>query len=195
VDHCGSLGGGIWRSDCTTLEAIISDGDRTGQLLFSWTMCASTRRWDMPRTTGRRAWQARLIAEKSQAGSVEFPGDLLARQPQPRVAESIQREIALFNARRSALESQVTLMQAQIRDVELEVKGLTEQLNAETTAASYAKEELQANEALIERKFIANTRLLASARWQITRPGRASTWLKSPRPGRKRPTWNSGFSA
>jgi len=83
---------------------------------------------------GERAKAARLEAERAFLTEVMFPPELAARSGEPKVAELLQRETALFRARREALDSQIAVLRKQIRQTEDEAQALAGQIAAEARA-------------------------------------------------------------
>ena len=111
-----------------------------------------------------RAKSARLEAERTLAPRVIFPRDIEARRDQPRTAEVIQRETALFRARRDALEGQIAVLRRQIVEAGEEIGALQDQIAAEERAIGLAKEELEVNEKLVKDNFIQRTRIIGLQR-------------------------------
>lgn len=113
---------------------------------------------------GEMAKEARLRAEQAWAGEIVFPGELLARAGEPRVAEQLGRETSLFRARRDAYDSQLALIRSQIRDTEAEIRARQSQIKADRAAVAFQREELESNRKLQREGFISNTRILALQR-------------------------------
>ena len=111
-----------------------------------------------------RAKAARLGAESAYAPKANFPADILKHERQPRVAEILERERALFQSRRSSLDNQVAALRAQIRETQSESGALGEQIAAEERAIALQKEELKANEELLRQNFVQKTRVLTLQR-------------------------------
>jgi HlyD family type I secretion membrane fusion protein len=132
---------------------------------------------------GERAKAARLEAERAVLSDVTFPSDLVARRNEPKVAELLQRETALFRARREALESQIAVLRKQIRHTVDEGQALAGQIAAEERALKSQKEELAVNQALLKQGFVQKTRLMSleravadyEARWEEHRAELAKT--------------------
>jgi HlyD family type I secretion membrane fusion protein len=80
------------------------------------------------------------------------------------VAELLQRETELFNARREAYGSQVALIRAQARETEGEINGRKQQLYADGEAIRLLQEELSANAALVDEGFVSKVRILTLQR-------------------------------
>jgi epimerase transport system membrane fusion protein len=132
---------------------------------------------------GERAKAARLEAERGFRPAVSFPPDLAARRGEPKVAELLQREAALFRARREALDSQVAVLRKQIRQTMDEAQALAGQIAAEERALKSQKEELAVNQKLSKQGFVQKTRLMSleravadyEARWEEHRAELAKT--------------------
>ena len=111
-----------------------------------------------------RAKGARLEAEAAYTPKLSFPADIVQREREPRVAEVVERERALFQSRRSSVESQVAALRSQIRETQTETAALLEQIAAEDRAIGLQKEELRANEELLKQNFVQKTRVLTLQR-------------------------------
>jgi HlyD family type I secretion membrane fusion protein len=139
----------------------VRDGDRVsqGQELVLLDDVRIDSQLDLLRTQldAERAKAARLEAERAFAAKPEFPKDLVKK-------EFIPREDALFRARREALDSQVAVLRKQIRETVEEVGALAVQIAAEDRALKLQKDELEANERLLEKGYVQKTRLLALQR-------------------------------
>jgi len=143
----------------------VRDGDKVkeGQELVLLDDVRIDAQLDLLRTQldGERAKAARLEAERAYAAAPKFPKDLA---DQPRMTEIIERESQLFRARRGAVESQVAVLRTQIKESALEAEALNEQITAEERALKLQKEELAANERLLEKGYIQKTRILTLQR-------------------------------
>jgi HlyD family type I secretion membrane fusion protein len=132
---------------------------------------------------GERAKAARLEAERAFLPAVKFPPELAARGGEPKVAELLQREAALFRARREALDSQIAVLRRQIRHTVDEVQALAGQIAAEERALKSQKEELAVNQQLFKQNFVQKTRVMSleravadyEARWEEHRAELAKT--------------------
>ncbi len=143
----------------------VRDGDKVkaGQELVLLDDVRIDAQLDLLRTQldGERAKAARLEAERAYAPKPKFPRDLAE---QPRATEIIERESALFRARRDAVETQVAVLRSQIKESAQEAAALTEQIAAEDKALQLQKAELQANERLLEQGYVQKTRILTLQR-------------------------------
>ena len=107
---------------------------------------------------------SRLQAERTFAPKVAFPAALEQRAKDPKLAETMDRELAQFRARRDALEGQVAVLRKQIAESDHEVRALTDQIAAEERAIKLQKDELVINEKLLKDNFVQKTRLLTLER-------------------------------
>jgi HlyD family type I secretion membrane fusion protein len=143
----------------------VRDGDRVkeGQELVLLDDVRIDAQLDLLRTQldGERAKASRLEAERAFAPKPKFPKDLA---DQPRLTEIIERESSLFRARRDAVETQVALLRSQIKEALQEAAALAEQIAAEGRALKLQKEELAANEQLLEKGYVQKTRILTLQR-------------------------------
>jgi len=143
----------------------VRDGDKVkeGQELVLLDDVRIDAQLDLLRTQldGERAKAARLEAERSYAAKPKFPKDIA---DQPRTTEIIERESALFRARRDAIETQVALLRSQIKEAVQEAAALSEQIAAEERALEFQREELTANERLVEQGYVQRTRILTLQR-------------------------------
>ena len=139
----------------------VRDGDRVnqGQELVLLDDVRIDAQLDLLRTQldAERAKAARLEAERTLAAKPAFPKDLLKQ-------EFATREEALFRARREALDSQIAVLRKQIRETVEEASALAEQIGAEERALKLQKDELAANERLLEQGYVQKTRLLTLQR-------------------------------
>jgi HlyD family type I secretion membrane fusion protein len=147
---------------------LVRDGEsvRQGQVLVVIDDVRLDATLDLLRTQhdGERAKAARLEAERAFLPGVAFPAELAARGTEPKVAELISRETALFRARREALDSQVAVLRKQIRQTEDEAHALDKQIAAEERALASQKEELALNQQLAKQGFVQKTRLMGLER-------------------------------
>jgi HlyD family type I secretion membrane fusion protein len=149
-------------------QILVRDGDRVraGQTVMVLEDVRVDASLEALRTQldAERAKAARLEGERIVAAAPTFPAELTARSKEARVAELIERETALFRARRQSLDTQVEVINKQIRETRDEIKAWREQISAEERAIKLMREELAANESLLKQGFVANTRILGLQR-------------------------------
>ena len=146
----------------------VRDGDhvKAGQELILLDDVRVDAQLDLLRTQydSERAKAARLEAERAFAEKLSFPRDIADRQSDPRVNEVIVRESGLFRARRETVDQQIAVLRKQIRETTDEAAALAAQLSAEEKALKLQKEELVANERLLDQGYVQKTRILTLER-------------------------------
>ncbi|HZE60449.1 MAG TPA: HlyD family type I secretion periplasmic adaptor subunit [Burkholderiales bacterium] len=107
---------------------------------------------------------ARLGTEAAFVPKLAFPAEIQRREREPRVAEILDRERALFQSRRGSLENQLAALRDQARETRAESAALLGQIAAEDRAIALQKEELRANEELLRQNFVQKIRVLTLQR-------------------------------
>ncbi|MCK6406774.1 MAG: HlyD family type I secretion periplasmic adaptor subunit [Rhodocyclaceae bacterium] len=146
-------------------EILVRDGDlvREGQLLMTLNDVRVDASFELVRQQfdSERARGSRLVAERDGKRSVEFPSDLLTRaERESRIREFLDRERSLFTSRLATLDSQITLLKAQIVQTREEQGALTQQVAADTRAMQLQQQQLKQNEDLIKQGFVSQARNL-----------------------------------
>ncbi len=143
---------------------LVRDGDRVkqGQDLVVLDDVRIDAQLDLLRTQldAERAKAARLEAERLYAAQPRFPADLVRKKDELKVTELLAREAALFRARRDALETQIAVLRKQMRETGDEIAAVSAQLDAEERALKLQKEELVANQRLLDQGYVQKTRVL-----------------------------------
>jgi membrane fusion protein, epimerase transport system len=112
------------------------------------------------RVLSERAGLARLDAERAGAAELRFTADLLAAaRNDPRLAEQLAQERALFAARRDALQGQTALLREQHDQVTQESVALHAQIDLVRESLQHQKDELETNRRLVRNGFISATRI------------------------------------
>lgn len=107
---------------------------------------------------------ARLDAEQADAAAIVFPSELLAQQTDPRVADLLKRESALFRVRAQTLANQLALIRTQARETREEVAARVAQLQADEKTLKLHRDELEANESLSSQGYVGKVRLMTLQR-------------------------------
>jgi HlyD family secretion protein len=148
----------------TVREVLVRDGERVreGQpllVLGDVSVDADLNRLSF-RVRSERISVTRLEAEQSMSRSLAFAPDLLAAAAtDPRLAELMTKEKALFDVRRDALHGQVALLRAQREKVAQEIVALRAQIDQAVESAKFQRAELETNRDLAKEKFISPTRI------------------------------------
>ena len=152
------LEGGIVRS------VLVRDGQRVaaGQpvLVLGDVAVDADRNRLALRALTERAGMARFEAEQARAPKVRFGPELLAAaQQDPRLRQALDKEQALFDARRASLESEAALMHIQRQRIAEEAQALQAQIAQVDTSLSLQRADLAANAGLLHERFISKARL------------------------------------
>jgi len=146
----------------------VRDGDhvKAGQELILLDDVRVDAQLDLLRTQyeTERTKAARLEAERAFAEKLVFPRDIADRQSDPRINEVIVRESSLFRARRETVDAQIAVLRKQIHETTGEATALAAQLTAEERALKLQKEELAANQRLLDQGYVQKTRILTLER-------------------------------
>ena len=148
----------------TVREVLVRDGQRVRQgepllVLGDVSVAADLNRLDY-RVMAERASIARLEAEQAAARTLRFPDDVtVAASTDPRLAEQMAKEKALFDARRDALTGQVSLLRAQHAKVLQEAQALRAQIAQASESLRHQAAELETNRNLLKDGFVSATRI------------------------------------
>ena len=145
-------------------EILVRDGDRVrqGQPLLLLGDVRVDAAYDSLRTQrdSELARQARLAADRTLAKAIAFPDELRGRAADDaKVAEVLQREEALFIARRQTLHEQTRLIEQQAQQADEETVALKRQIAAESRALGLQRDELDANRRLMAQGFVGAMRV------------------------------------
>lgn len=155
------LEGGIVR------EILVRDGDRVtaGQTLMRLDDIRAAA--DLEALRSQRwsfmAQDARLAAELDDRAEVAFPADLV-NAGEPRAADSMAGQRAVFEARRASLVSQVAVQEARIGQQEALIAGATGQLRAQRAQLELIRREEDITRGLVQQGLQRLPTLLALQR-------------------------------
>jgi HlyD family secretion protein len=128
-------------------ELLVRDGDQVeeGDLLIRLDETVTRANLQvivrqLDELTGRKA---RLEAERDGHDAIDIPPELSSRQSDPDVARVIAAEQKLFQARRTARESQRAQLTKRITQLQNEIVGLRSQLDANGRESQIIAEELK----------------------------------------------------
>lgn len=163
------LEGGIVRA------ILVRDGDRVraGQVLL---------RLDDVQTGAQRealeaqrhaliAQDARLVAELAQARAITWPAELLARRDEPRIADLIAGQTALFVSRSSAFANSQAVLAARAEQHRATLASAQGQLASQERQAVLIRDELKGVEELFRLGLERRPRLLALQRAEAALTG------------------------
>lgn len=110
------------------------------------------------------ARKARLNAEKNGEQSLQFPDDLLARLSDADVNAAVSGEQRLFELRQEARKGQRLQLGERAHQLERQIQGLAEQLEAKTREIAFIEDELKGVRELWKKNLISITRLTSLER-------------------------------
>ncbi|WP_431478323.1 HlyD family type I secretion periplasmic adaptor subunit [Massilia eburnea] len=145
-------------------QVLVRDGQSVKQgepllVLGDVSVDADKNRLDY-RVKTERASLARLDAEQGMQQSLNFPPEVVeAAKADPRLAEQLAKERALFAARRDALLGQVQLLHSQRDKVAEEVVALRAQIAQASESMKFQKVDLDTNNKLRKDGFVSATRI------------------------------------
>ncbi len=145
-------------------EILVRDGDRVqqGQTLLVLGDVRVDAAYESLRTQrdSEQARHARLMADRSLATQIAFPPELETRaENDAKVAEVLQREEALFIARRQTLLEQKRLIEQQVVESGQEAQALQRQIGASSRALGLQRDEVEANRRLMAQGFVGAMRV------------------------------------
>lgn len=124
-----------------------------------------------------RALEIRLIAERDQSETVDYPAQFLALGNRAEVETEAQIEI--FNARRSAFEGSIEVLGQRIEQLRSQIVGLQALKDSKDELAKSFQEELEDIRALLDQGFADKNRLRAVERNVASFKGEAAELLAS----------------
>ena len=107
-----------------------------------------------------KAREARLIAARDGAATIDFPADLLAQQSEPAVAAALAGQQKIFDARRSLVESKTAAIRERINQVHEEINGHQAEVAALETRVKLLQEEVGGVKQLVASGLERKSRLL-----------------------------------
>jgi HlyD family secretion protein len=110
------------------------------------------------------ARQARLTAERDNAGAIVFPEELTGRSGERQVAAAVGGEQKLFESRRQSRLGQRALLKERVAQIEEEVRGLASQRKAKETEIGLIAHELKGVSELFQKNLVSIVRYMALQR-------------------------------
>jgi HlyD family secretion protein len=107
-----------------------------------------------------KAREARLVAERDGAATIDFPADLLAQQSEPAVAAALAGQQKIFDARRSLVESKTAAIGERINQVHEEINGHQAEVVALEKRVALLQEEVGGVKQLVASGLERKSRLL-----------------------------------
>ncbi|MBL8702142.1 MAG: HlyD family type I secretion periplasmic adaptor subunit [Alphaproteobacteria bacterium] len=111
-----------------------------------------------------RALRARLDAEANGRATIALPRELVERAAQPRIAEIIASQRAIFEQRGRTIANQVAILEQRIRQSEAEITSYEAQVHSFGVQLRILREEEQTVKELVRQGYEKKPRLLALQR-------------------------------
>jgi HlyD family secretion protein len=117
------------------------------------------------------AQDARLAAELAGAPAITWPEEILSRQLDPRVADAVAGQTALFIARRTAFESNQQVLAARVDQLRASTESARSQLVSQERQMALIREEMRGVAELLRLGLERRPRLLALQRAEASLVG------------------------
>ncbi len=149
-------------------EILAGEGDRVsaGQVLIRLDPTRPRAVFDLMqgRYWAARALEARLIAERDGRAELVFADDLLGMVDDREIAEVLQGQKNLFDARRAALDGQISVLKQRIVQHKEQIGGVNAQIRSKREQLALVAEEREGIETLFDKGIATKPRLLAAKR-------------------------------
>lgn len=120
------------------------------------------------------AIEARLLAEREDRSSIEFPAVLHERRSDKKLQEIMALQQSQFEARRAAIEGQRQILQQRVQQLDEQIVGLEALQKSKVRQSGYIVDELKMIEGLVKAGHVTRQRLLALQREQARLDGEAA---------------------
>jgi len=108
---------------------------------------------------------ARLRAERDDLAEIAFPDTLLSRRSDPKAAEIMAGQRAVFIARRSSRQGKRAVLESRIAQLEDQIRGLSAQQQSLERQLALIDDELEGLRTLHAKGYAPRTRILALERY------------------------------
>jgi HlyD family type I secretion membrane fusion protein len=156
-------------------KILVHEGEkvRAGQVLFELDATQANAAAGITKNqfVALQAMEARLLAERDQRASINFPADLLSQRGDPMVSRAIADEQAQFIERRQTISGQVDLMNAQRDQYQSEIDGIDRQTQGLKDQLGFIKDELGDLRKIYDKGLVPRPRLLALEREEASLSG------------------------
>lgn len=148
----------------TVDEILVKDGDvvKAGQVLLKMNSVSAKAAAEVTRVQlfTAKAVEARLLAERDGAKSINFPKELDDAKSDVRVANSVLLQQQLFSSRQISFQSELGAIDENIAGLKSQLKGLEESMVSKKQQQQFLKEQLDGMRDLAKEGYIARNRLL-----------------------------------
>jgi len=105
------------------------------------------------------ALEARLVAERDNKGSINFPDELIEEQQNEDVTEIMEGQLNIFNARHQALAGKIDIVEQQIKQFKEETQGFIGLAKAQSEQLELSSDEIESNKILFGKGLTGKARL------------------------------------
>ena len=156
------LEGGIIKDILATEGSAIE----AGQLLVQFDDTYARAQLDLlqGRYAAALAMQARLMAEREGREDIVFPGELVGRADDPKIAEMITGQKDIFQARRTKVANEESILRGRIEKHRREITGLRAQVAGGTEQLLLLEDEIGTVGIMLEKGVASKSLLLALKR-------------------------------
>lgn len=120
------------------------------------------------------ALEARLLAERAGAGAIVFPHQLTSQRNLPEIANLIQTQQELFNARRSSLQNEIAILKGNIAAMEEYIRRLEELQTSRQKQMDLLTGEMNSLREIVEQGYYPRTRIIEMQRMLAELSGKRS---------------------
>ena len=109
---------------------------------------------------GMRAAESRLLSEQIERPAIDFHADLLAGASDPLVRQHIASQTALFNARKGALDAELSAARESIAGYEAQIAGFEGMIRSRNVQAGLQDEQIASIRGLAAEGYASRNQLL-----------------------------------
>lgn len=132
------------------------------------------------------AADARLVAERDNRDALEFPPEVKAKSHEPLVAQAIVDQQRQFVSRRDAMLGQTSILEAQVSQIDSEIKGLELQKATAEAQLVSVNDELKGLKELLAKNLVPLPRVTTMEREQLRLKGTiAQTTIDTAKAGQR----------
>ena len=117
------------------------------------------------------AAQVRSSAEKDLKQDFVWPEDLVRLAASVHSEDVLENEKKIFSARKDAMQGQISLLKTQIAQINAQIVGYQDQIQAEQTIIGTLNEELKAKRQLYEQRYLEKSQILELERMLASHEG------------------------
>lgn len=117
------------------------------------------------------AAQTRSVAERDLKTDFSWPEELVQLAGAGHSEDVLTNEKKIFNARREALDGQISLLKSQIGQIDAQIGGYQDQMQAEQAIIGTLNEELAAKRQLYEQRYLEKSQILELERMLASHEG------------------------